>query len=336
VNSSTVSVVISAYSLDRCPDLKAAIESVRGQPNLGEIIVSVDHNPELLQRVRQELPDVVTVANCEARGLSGARNSGVAIATSDIVAFLDDDAVATRNWINELLRWYNSPDVVGVGGSIEPSWSDQRPVWFPEEFDWVVGCTYRGMPERPEPVRNLIGANMSFRREVLNSAGGFRSGIGRVGTLPVGCEETELCIRVSQMNPGAQFIFNPDARVIHTVPSHRGTWTYYRRRCFAEGRSKHLVSTFVGANDGLANERTYTFKTLPIGVVRNLGRALTRRELSSLRRGAAIVAGLAITTAGFVSARWFLLKDRQRGANSPPSDGGSDAALVSPEHSQIA
>ena len=94
---------------------------------------------------------------------------------------------------------------MGVGGLTLPVWKEPRPAWFPEEFDWVVGCTYRGMPESREPVRNLLGGNASFRREAFERSGGFQNGIGRsAGKRPLGCEETELCIRVSQQLPGSR------------------------------------------------------------------------------------------------------------------------------------
>src|SRR5205085_69247 len=84
-----------------------------------------------------------------------------------------------------LLPAYANLEVIGVGGTVEPLWLHGRPPWFPPEFDWVVGCTYCGMPEVAGPVRNLIGCNMSFRREVFEGVGGFRSGIGRIGTYPL-------------------------------------------------------------------------------------------------------------------------------------------------------
>src|SRR5581483_7826900 len=98
---------------------------------------------------------------------------------SDAIAFLDDDAAADPSWLAELLRGYQERDVLGVGGRIDPAWSTKRPRWFPEEFAWVVGCTYRGIPSHPSPVRNLIGANMSLRRSVFDAVGGFRTELGR-------------------------------------------------------------------------------------------------------------------------------------------------------------
>ena len=130
----------------------------------------------------RQLPDVIVTDNQQQQGLSGARNAGVAVAGGEVVAFLDDDATAAPDWLERLAAGYADPDVLGVGGAIEPVWSTSRPRCFPEEFDWVVGCTYRGLPQTPAPVRNLIGANMSFRRTVLNTIGGFRCDIGRIGS----------------------------------------------------------------------------------------------------------------------------------------------------------
>jgi hypothetical protein len=259
----------------------------------------VDHNPTLLERVHTELPYVNAVANQEAKGLSGARNCGIAAATGTVIAFLDDDGVAAPDWLEHLLPAYANPEVLGVGGTVEPLWLHGRPPWFPPEFDWVVGCTYRGLPEVAAPVRNLIGCNMSFRREVLAGVGGFRSGIGRVGTYPAGCEETELCIRVGRRWPSKALLYEPRARVQHRVTARRARWGYFRSRCYAEGRSKALVAQAVGAGDGLASERTYTVRTLPRAVLRGLADSL-RGDPGSLPRAGAIMAGLALTTAGYL------------------------------------
>jgi GT2 family glycosyltransferase len=294
------SVIICAYTEDRWNELIAAIESVQSQSvRVHETIVVVDHNPALLAKVRTRFPGVIAVENREPRGLSGARNSGIAAAQGEILAFLDDDAIAAPDWLERLCAAYSDPDVIGVGGAIEPLWQDGRPAWFPSEFDWVVGCTYRGMPQTIAPVRNLIGCNMSLRRKVFDMVGGFR--IGRVGALSVGREddETELCIRARKQWKGGVLLCNPWARVLHHVPLNRAHWTYYRSRCYSEGWSKAIMAKLVGYRDGLASERSYTLHVLPLGVVQGLTDVL-RGDLAGLGRAAAIAAGLAITTIGYI------------------------------------
>ena len=295
--------MICAYSNDRWHDLLAAVESVRSQTNPArELIVVVDHNEPLLERLRAHASDVVAVPNRRTRGLSGARNSGVAVSQSEVIAFLDDDAIAAPDWLQWIAASYDEK-VLGVGGPVEPLWLGGRPNWFPEEFDWVVGCTFRGMPETTTRVSKLIGCNMSFRREVFRHVGGFRSGIGRVGTKPVAGEETEFSIRVCQRWPDKALIYEPHARVQHRVPMSRAGWSYFRSRSYCEGLSKALVAQLVGPADALATERVYATRTLPQGVLRGLADLLVRRDPAGAARAATIVAGLGITTYGYLGAK---------------------------------
>jgi glucosyl-dolichyl phosphate glucuronosyltransferase len=303
---SNVSVIICAYTEERWNDLVAAVESVRGQTlTAKEIIVVVDHNQQLLERVQHNLPGVIAVENTEVRGLSGARNSGIAVAGSDIIAFLDDDAVASPNWLMSLNEGFSDPQVLGVGGAVLPLWLSEKAAWLPEEFYWVVGCTYRGMPEKAGMIRNPIGANMAFRREVFDTVGGFQREIGRVGKRPLGCEETEMCIRACQHWPQRGFLYQPQASVFHRVPGSRTNWRYFYSRCYFEGISKAFVSGYVGARDGLASERTYTLQVLPQGVGRGLVDAFLHHDLSGFGRVGAIVSGLALTVAGYCAGRAF-------------------------------
>lgn len=313
---SNVSVIICTYTEDRWTAACKAVESVRSQtmpPR--EIIVVVDHNAALLKRAREQWPDLVVIENDEPRGLSGARNSGVAIAQGTWIAFLDDDAVAEITWLEKMMECGDDPQVLGVGTRVTPVWETPRPAWFPEEFFWVIGCSYRGLPEIRQPVRNLFGGSMCLRREIFAQVGGFRPTIGRVTIRPTGCEETELCIRARQYWPQKMFLYEPQISVQHWVPGGRARWTYFRSRCFAEGQSKALVSRSVGAGDALASERSYTLRILPQGVGRGLADVLFRRDRMGLARAGAIIAGLLITTAGYLqqAVSQAMAKRRQLG-----------------------
>ena len=302
ITSPAISVVICAHTEKRWDETRAAVESVRAQSfHTEDIIVVVDHNPALHAALAAALPGVTVVENREERGLSGGKNTGVAVAQGDIVAFLDDDAVADPDWLKFFADSYADPAVIGVGGLTLPSWQIPRPSWFPREFDWVVGCTYRGMPESRSPVRNLLGGNASFRREAFELAGGFQNGIGRsAGKRPLGCEETEFCIRLSQRSPGSVLLFDNRAMIWHLVPAERCRFAYFRSRCYAEGLSKALVTASVGAGDGLSAERRYTARTLPSGVARGMA-DLLRGDPAGLGRAGAIVTGVTAAAAGYAA-----------------------------------
>jgi glucosyl-dolichyl phosphate glucuronosyltransferase len=267
-----------------------------------QVIVSVDHNAQLQERAAAVLPGAEVIANDEDRGLSGARNSGLRHANGDIVAFLDDDARPERTWLEHLVRPFEDPEVVGAGGVALPEWvGGGRPAWLPAEMYWVVGCSYVGLPTRTAEIRNPIGATMAFRREALRAVGGFVTGIGRVGAVPLGCEETELSIRARHAT-GGKVLHVPDARVRHRVPAGRVTWSYFLARCWAEGVSKALVAARVGPSAALQAERSYATRVLPSGAARGVADAL-RGDRRGATRAAAIVAGLGITTAGYLTGR---------------------------------
>lgn len=317
--ASTVSVIVCSYTQRRWHDLLAALDSLRAQTyTADEIIVVIDHNPDLLGYAQEHLPGIVVIGNHAQKGLSGARNSGAMVAQGAVIAFMDDDAIADPQWIEYLIICYTDTHVAGVGGKIEPFWLEKRPTWFPDEFNWVVGCTYRGMPTENAPVRNVIGANMSVRRNILLNSGGFRESFGCDHTNNrqkaksinwfrhhAGDEETEFCIRVALHSPGSIWLYTPYAPVRHRIPPQRTRLSYYLWRCYDEGLGKASLVELHGTQAGLASEQVYTLKVLPQGVVRGLIDALFHQDLSGLTRAGAIVAGLIATAIGYLIGIFF-------------------------------
>lgn len=267
------SVVVCAYTLRRWDDLAEAIDSVRAQPEASEVILVIDHENELLGRAEEKwgATDVIIVPNRHRQGLSGARNTGLELASGELVAFLDDDAVAAADWLRLLVDCFVDDNVVGAGGSAVPNWPSGIPVpTLPPELLWVVGCTYRGQPRELTEVRNVLGCSMVFRRIPLLTIGGFNVKTGRVGQIPLGGEETEACIKLRQAFPASRVMFEPRSVVRHRVTADRTTWRYLRRRSFFEGISKAALSRDLGHQDALSSERSYVGRILPGGVWREL------------------------------------------------------------------
>jgi GT2 family glycosyltransferase len=297
----SISVVICTQDSGRHDGLLEGIASLAAQTRAPhEVVVIVDHNPELSRRLAAGGLGARIVDNSGESGLSGARNAGLNEATGEIVAYLDDDATAEPQWLAELAAAFDDPRIIAAGGAAVPVWESGRPRWFPDEFGWVVGCSYRGLPEQPAEIRNVIGCNMAFRRAALATVGGFSGRLSRsVTSGPVGAEETEFCIRLRRRFPGSAIWFQPSARVHHRVPAARATWRYFRSRCYHEGLSKGILTQMVGPGDGLASERRHALVTLPSGVLRGFVDIL-RGDLSGLGRSAAIVAGLILTGIGYL------------------------------------
>ncbi|MEP6664969.1 MAG: glycosyltransferase family 2 protein [Nocardioidaceae bacterium] len=324
----SISVVVCVYTEDRWDAIVESVYSAKHQtlpPR--EVVVVVDHNPSLLSRCSRELPGTVVLPSAGHPGLAGARNTGVAKSEGAVIAFLDDDAWAEPDWLARLLPHYTDPAVLGVGGGIVPDWGGPRPARLPREFDWVVGCSYVGLPTDASQVRNVIGANMSIRRTVFDAVGGFAQGLGRVRSRPAGCEETELCIRASARIQSGCFIYEPGAVVHHQVGAERQTWAYFRSRCFAEGRSKAVVAGLVGAGPGLAAERTYVRRDLPRGVLTGM-RDSVHGDPSGLVRAGWIVAGVSFAAAGYAAGSVTASRERRRPRSLTPPFANSGLVTI--------
>jgi glycosyltransferase involved in cell wall biosynthesis len=296
----SVSVAICTYTDKRWSILVDAIQRVDEQVTAGdEIIIVVDHSPSLLDRVSARFPHVRVLENSYGNGLSGARNTAVDHATRDVVVFLDDDAVPRPGWLDAMRLSYADDHVMGVGGVVLPIWPSTAPSWMPDEFLWVVGCSYTGLPISAVPIRNPIGANMSFRREVFAGVGGFSESLGRVGTLPVGCEETELSMRAGVRFADRVIIQQPAAAVDHYVTAERTAFDYFVKRCWSEGLSKAAVTRLAEQSGTLSTERSYITATVIPAFGRELRRAVGG-DRTAWGRAAALIVGTGVTGGSYV------------------------------------
>lgn len=293
------SVVIATHSLERRDALAEAVASaLRERPH--EVVIAVDHNDDLYEWVRSKLPEAVAVHNQGARGASATRNAGARAAGGDVLAFLDDDAVARPGWLQHLIEPLARPDVAGVGGLVEPIWLGQTPAWMPEEFLWVVGASYRGLPDTAAPVRNVWSENMAVARTDFWAVDGFREGFGKTGhrSQP---EDTDLCVRLTAaLGGGCTWWYEPSARIGHGVPPERSTLRFFVRRCFNEGQGKARLATLLGPRDWLRDEWRHASRTLPDGIRRELHQAVAHRDFAAAQRAAAIGIGLAATGLGYL------------------------------------
>jgi GT2 family glycosyltransferase len=301
----TCTVIVCTYSHQRLVDLGQCLESIAAQTRPpDEVLVVVDHNPELLADLERR-PGITAIANVHAKGLSGARNTGVERATGDVVVFIDDDAVAGFDWLDELLVPFVASDVAAVGGHIDPLWPTQRPEWFPRHLDWTIGCSIPTLPPDGGSIRNVFGASAAFRRSDLLDAGGFAASLGRQGENAAGCEETDVCIRIRQRRPGADIVYAPNSVVRHRVTPERATVRYVLRRCLAEGKSKAVLARRVGAAAATGDERGYVL-TIGRALLRDLAGAALRPVRAG--RAAVLLGGLVCASVGYaaelVSVRW--------------------------------
>lgn len=292
-----VSVVLACHSLDRWSSIVEAIGSIQRQTQImDQLIVSVDHNPALVNQLEQAGLGVTVVSNDGGvRGASANRNHGAKFSKTAVTAFLDDDEIAEPDWLATLIAPLSDPAVVGTGGRYRAAWHGPEPVWFPDIFGWVVGSHHSAMPSTPSVVRNVWAGNMAVRTDVFTMVDGFRTDFGKVGSYSQP-EDTDLCIRMGSVGHG-HWVYVPDAVIHHDVPDDRATFGFFLRRCYSEGHGKILLGDNLESvsDDALADESDYIRRDIP---------ASLRSELRHGRTGAlrfgATVAGIA--AAGFGAA----------------------------------
>ncbi len=318
-----VSVVICTYSPDVFDHLVDAVNSVlAGTYEDVEVVVVVDGDEALFERVRDRYgshDDVVLHCNDENLGLSASRNVGVELASGDVVAFLDDDAVAHPEWVERLVSLYRRRDAIAAGGRMTGRWVAGRPAFLPEEFYWLVGVTHRGFPTEECEVRNTFGSNISFRREVFEELGGFEPNLGRAGEKNLQGEETEFAARMRKRY-GEGVWYDPDAVVEHKVFDYRTKPGWLVKRAFWQGYSKRVMADVLPDEDG--GEESAFLRQLLLEFVPERVRAVgCRRRLVDVAQLLALFLLTAVVGLGYVYAT---LHDGHGTTSTPSNESDCD------------
>jgi glycosyltransferase involved in cell wall biosynthesis len=221
-----VKVSIIIPTLDRPGDLKDCLNSLKNINREREIeIIVVDNNPSsgVTPAIVKEFVDVKLV-NEEKKGLSAARNKGLAECTGEIAVCIDDDVVVSSTWLEYLLAPFNKPEVMCVTGNVlsfEQETKAERLFELygglgrgdsPKEYgqEWFSKSKFYALPTWE------IGAtaNAAFRTKIFSEKNiGFLNKALGAGT-PSGCsEDTYLFYKI--LKAGYGISYQPAAYVFH-------------------------------------------------------------------------------------------------------------------------
>tara|TARA_R110002167_G_scaffold38772_3_gene120388 strand:- start:2666 stop:4396 length:1731 start_codon:yes stop_codon:yes gene_type:complete len=182
----------------------------------------------------------------ETDGLSGARNECIELCSTELIHFIDDDSIADRDLVKNMISKFTNPNVGVVGGRIDPCWSEAaRPDWLSDDQLGNLSVADFSdediiLQETNSPVW-LVGANICFRTSLLKEVGGFNTALGRKGrtkTLLSG-EEDEV-IRVIAKDHLA--IYTPHAKVEHIIQPDRLNQSWFVKRCAWQAASDLLLN----------------------------------------------------------------------------------------------
>jgi glucosyl-dolichyl phosphate glucuronosyltransferase len=251
--SPLISVVICTYN--RADRLSLTLEAMTKQTISGtdfEVLVvdnrSTDNTLSICEQYQEQLVNFRYIYE-PVQGLSKARNTGWQATQSSYIAYLDDDAIPCEGWIKSILEVFETvqPKPVGVGGPIYPLWEIPKPDWINSSMETHFTTLYAGnTPRWFGHNESPWGANVVYRREALEKAGGFHEQLGRKGQSLLSGEETLLNVTITSR--GERFYYSPQAWVHHWVPKERINPDWLVRRGYWEGRSVALVDTIIGTS----------------------------------------------------------------------------------------
>jgi GT2 family glycosyltransferase len=293
-----VSVVIVSWC--RPDHVRSCLEHLTRLASPPDEVVVVDASPDdRTTAVVKNFPGVLLVAfSGGARHMTTSRNLGLLHVSGDIVAFIDDDVNVRPGWLRGLVKTYADLTVGAVSGRTCNG--------VPGEESEGVNAIGRVLPEgeltgnfAADPgavvdVDHGIGANMSFRREVLAQLGGFRDDFAGVGGLR---EDTDVFLRLRAL--GYRAVFSPEVVVDHVGAPHvRGRRFDFRYMFWA--RRNHAL--LIARNFGLGSSQFRSW------LLRELRRTGAVSHPNPLRRAARIAIGVSGIVTGLtvsvVKARW--------------------------------
>ncbi|MBI9076282.1 MAG: glycosyltransferase family 2 protein [Desulfatibacillum sp.] len=206
-------------------EVLAVDNSAHGAAQIIVDSVSQSHPGRIIRYIRETTP-----------GKSHALNTGVRESRGEIIAFLDDDISLNADWLTALDQAFESPEIAGAGGKILPKWEGPPPPWFtPAVAGFTPAHDFGDKPLAYQPPWSCpIGANMAFRKYVLEQAGPFDTKLGHCGANKLGGEESDLCRRIHYL--GYKMTYWPRARVTHPFTWAEKSKAHWRRRVFTQGR----------------------------------------------------------------------------------------------------
>jgi glycosyltransferase involved in cell wall biosynthesis len=246
-----ISAIICTHNRDHY--LGDAIDSLLNQRFDGEFEVIVvdnassDRTREVVD-ARQPHPRLTYLYEA-VMGLSVARNTGARAAQGQILAYLDDDAIASQTWLQVLWNHYQHSDTTAIaGGRIDLIWPKDvsPPAWITPELSGNLGFYDLGdeVVFITDPGRTPRGLNYSMRRSFWDEVGGFDSQLGRVGKRLLSNEELQLTEKA--LDAGWRVAYVPEALVAHNVAPERLHPSWFLNRSWWQGISEYYREQLAG------------------------------------------------------------------------------------------
>lgn len=308
--SPEISIVVAAYANERLHDTCQLLDSIEKEPeNNLEVICVIGKSESLYNDISAYTKKNITkgiklIYNDGDYRLNVQRNIGIKNSSSNIVAFVDDDAILLPGWTTAVIQAFIGDEVVGATGPAIPLWESENLNWLPREFWWVTACTGWFDTTKPHEVRNAWGMNMAFRKDALEITGGFDTNIGMRGKKGLVIGEVELSLRIRELTK-KKIMFIPGMAVKHKVKAYRTSFSFMRQRAYSVGKGRVFIKKLFSEKE-VGKSILSPEKTLLKRIFFRLGPEIVTNLFTKPQRGikqlACTIVVVLSTGAGFVIA----------------------------------
>ncbi len=242
-----ISVVICTYN--RAAYIQDAMDSLYQQtlPAVNWELIIVNNNSTdntetvCLDYIRAHPGTNFYYFNETRQGASFARNTGAGYARSPLLCFMDDDAIAEKEYLQRIITFFDQyPDAGGLGGRIIPKYIPEEPAWMSHYVSSLVGhFDYSDTVSVFSANKYPLESNMIIRKKDFDAIGGFDTALpGVVGTLRIGGEGKDFFFRLKAL--GRTIYYDPSVRVQHVVETAKLTKDYMYRVASGIGRGEKV------------------------------------------------------------------------------------------------
>lgn len=235
-----VSLVICTYNREKF--LREGLDSIIHQtidPSLFEVIIvdnnSTDSTGKIAHNFITAHPDLkIRYFFEEQKGLSFARNRGIKEATAEIITYVDDDAILTPGFIEQILFFFKDyPQAAGAGGKVIPKYeSGAEPEWYSKYVSAIAGAVDNGnqIKKYDKGMKYPAGCNMTYKKDILISAGGFNN------QLTFRSDDKFIFYQVRKLSDEIYYL--PDAVLEHYIDNERLTFLNFKKLYLKSGNEE--------------------------------------------------------------------------------------------------
>lgn len=278
-----LSITICTYNrieyLKKC--LKSVLDQTQGKKSIEINIIdnnSTDNTKSYISEIQKKYPEVNYYVE-HKQGISFARNLSFEVCKGDYLAFVDDDAVINKNWLEALLNELkNQNENIIYGGPIYPNFESIPEDWIDKDYFIRKFKDTEGFLGTIKSKEGFSGGNMCIAKNLFLKSEKFNTEIGMTGgNLGLG-EEPDFFYKLIMKNKDVKLYNISEMSITHSEASYKLEKEYLRDRIILNANQftkrtifheNFLMTTFILLSK-LVIQSTKLFISLFLHIIRRI------------------------------------------------------------------